>query len=285
MNIIQNLILNCKVSLETENDWNYTTAVESRFIDETIPIPEKIDLRDDTWWTINNQQNSSSCVAWAVADSCLRWHFVENGYLNTNELLSPRFIWMASKETDEIIKRPTSFIESSGTSIKAALDVARVYGCVTEEVLPFYGNSLFTKDERLFYSNASKFKILNYFNLKFSNDNDKIVETDVEKWKIWLANGNGPIIVRFNIDRTWNNVTFENPNLEEYANDPSVLGHAVTIVGFIDNRFIIRNSEGTGWGKNGYAFASLPYAKKAFTEVYGVCVGFKKTCSIAVKKT
>jgi hypothetical protein len=44
---------------------------------------------------------------------------------------------MASKETDTFVSQPTTFIESEGTSLKAALDIARKFGAVNDAVLPF----------------------------------------------------------------------------------------------------------------------------------------------------
>ena len=55
----------------------------------------------------------------------LRWHFVQAGWVGPSDHLSVRFTWMASKETDEFRARPTTFIEADGTSLKAALDIAR----------------------------------------------------------------------------------------------------------------------------------------------------------------
>ena len=49
--------------------------------------------------------------------------FVKAGRLSQTTPLSPRFVWMASKETDPFITRPTTFIETEGTSVKAALDI------------------------------------------------------------------------------------------------------------------------------------------------------------------
>ena len=72
-----------------------------------------------------------------AADGVLRWHFVKADRIAQNELLSPRFQWMAAKETDEFNTRPTTFIEAEGTSLKAALDVARKFGTVRDSVLPF----------------------------------------------------------------------------------------------------------------------------------------------------
>ena len=44
------------------------------------------------------------------------------------------------------------------------------------------------------------------------------------------------------------------------------------MVGYTADRFIIRNSWGTGWGDKGFGYASIPYARDAFTEAYGVTV-------------
>ena len=49
-------------------------------------------------------------------------------------------------------------------------------------------------------------------------------------------------------------------------------GHAIALVGYTPDRFIVRNSWGTGWGDKGFAYASLAYAKDAFTEAYGISV-------------
>ena len=48
-------------------------------------------------------------------------------------------------------------------------------------------------------------------------------------------------------------------------------GHAVTVVGYTSDRFIIRNSWGTGWGDDGFGYASEAYINAAFfPESYGV---------------
>jgi C1A family cysteine protease len=46
------------------------------------------------------------------------------------------------------------------------------------------------------------------------------------------------------------------------------------VVGYTaDKRFIIRNSWGTGWGDQGYAYASEAYIQAGFyNEAYGVTV-------------
>ena len=46
----------------------------------------------------------------------------------------------------------------------------------------------------------------------------------------------------------------------------------VALVGYVNGRFIVRNSWGTGWGDKGFAYAADTYAQPAFTEAYGVVV-------------
>ena len=66
-------------------------------------IPVSVDLRQ-SWWTIGDQGQTGSCVGWASADGVMRYHMVKTNKLSKTELLSPRFVWMASKEADEYVQ-------------------------------------------------------------------------------------------------------------------------------------------------------------------------------------
>ena len=74
------------------------------------------------------------------------------------------------------------------------------------------------------------------------------------------------------VDDTWFNATNTHGNLDVYHPNTVRGGHCVAFVGYTPNRFIVRNSWGTGWGDNGYAYASIPYAQAAFREAYGIVV-------------
>ena len=252
-------ITNCVPSANIENDWLLEDAVAASVANpQPEALPKKVDLRED-WWQIGDQGPTGSCVGWASADSTLRWHFVKTGRISEDQLLSVRYVWMAAKETDEFKQRPTSFIESSGTSLKAALDIARKYGVVRAEVLPFEENDLYGGSSRQFYILAAQLRIISYFNLQRS----------VADWRRWLAT-EGPILTRLDVDDTWYDATDKHGILNDYHEPPSPAGHAVALVGYTENRFIVRNSWGTNWGDNGFAYASIPYAQAAFTEAYGV---------------
>lgn len=253
-------ILNCIPSRNTERDWSVQDAADAGLLEAAPRVPRQKDLRED-WWKIGDQESTGSCVGWATADSVLRWHFVKAGRLPNDQLLSPRFIWMASKETDQFVSRPTTFIEIEGTSLKAAVDIARSFGVVRDSVLPFASGGLYQGRAEVFYALAAQLKITSYFNLG----------TNVAKWREWLAT-KGPILTRFGVDDTFQNATDTQGKLGVYLPNTVSGGHAIALVGYTPSTFTVRNSWGTAWGDKGFGYASLAYAQAAFTEAYGVTV-------------
>jgi C1A family cysteine protease len=250
-------ILNCIQSRDVEKDWRLEDAKGAGLLAEPA-IPPSKDLREP-WWSVGDQGETGSCVGWATADSVLRWHFVKAGRLAQNELLSVRFIWMASKETDEYTTQPTTFIEVAGTSLKAALDIARKFGNVIDSALPFASGRLYPDRAETFYALAAQLKIASYFNL----------HQDLNHWKSWLAT-RGPVLMRLEVDETWDKAMETNGKLDVFNPDTVRGGHAVALVGYTPDRFIVRNSWSNAWGDNGFGYASPAYARAAFTEAYGV---------------
>jgi hypothetical protein len=254
-------ILNCLPSTHQADDWDIASAQATGMLAARAPIPASVDLRAD-WWKIGDQGATGSCVGWAAADSVLRWHHVKAERIEPGDKLSVRFAWMAAKETDEFNQRPTTFIEPEGTSLKAALDVARKYGAVRDRDLPFARPKLYSGDAKAFYLLASQLKIASYVNLG----------RDPAAWRRWLA-AQGPILTRLDCDDTWMDAKATKGVLESYDAASASGGHAVALVGYTRDRFIVRNSWGTsGWGDKGFAYASDDYAADAFTEAYGVSV-------------
>jgi hypothetical protein len=251
-------ILNCIPSTGTDSDFLFRHATQSGVLAAgQRAIPPARDLRE-AWWDVGDQGATGACVGWASAEGVLRWHFVKAGRLAQGAHLSPRFIWMAAKETDQYTALPTTFIDSDGTFLKAALDVARKWGAVDNTVLPFEG-ALYAGEVATFYAISTQLKIASYFNLG----------TDLSAWRHWLAQ-KGPILTRLEVDKTWDDATSTGGKMATYRPRTARGGHAVAIVGYTRTGFIVRNSWGTGWGDKGFGYPTDAYAAKAFTEAYGV---------------
>lgn len=254
-------ICNLEPSKKTETDWKFEDALAAGVLGATAALPSSVDLRA-AWWAVGDQENTGSCVGWATAEGVLRWHLVQANRLTKTEQLSPRFIWMASKETDTSTTRPETFLEGAGTQLKAAVDVARKYGAVKMPTLPFHiSTKMYTGNDNAFYNDAAQRRIVSYFNMA----------KNISQWKSWLAD-HGPILVGLSVDRTWDQATSTGGNLDTFVPNTVRGGHAVSLVGYTaSGRFIVRNSWGTGWGDKGFGYASAAYIAAAFfNESYGV---------------
>jgi C1A family cysteine protease len=253
-------IFNCVPSVETETDWSLDDAIDAGVLDTQIAPPDTVDLRE-SWWPIEDQGQTGACVGYATAYGVLKYALVKARRIAKDDKPSARFIWMANKETDNFTSFPSSFLETSGTSTKLALRVAQKYGCVLEQDLPMNG-ALSRLDARTFYTRARRNTIASYHNIGARH----------QDWKFWLAN-KGPILTRLNVDQTWMDATKTNGKLGQYRSTTAYGGHAVCIVGYTKEHFIIRNSWGTSWGDKGFAYASPDYAKQAFDDdTYGAIV-------------
>jgi len=256
----EQFICNVVPSKGTENDWQFDDSVTSGALGLVAALPPSVDLRAP-WWTIHNQESTGSCVGWATADGLVRYHMVKDGRVTPTQLLSPRHVWMASKETDDIISRPETFIERAGTTLKAALDVARKQGVALMADLPFHiETSMFLGAENAFYASCAQRRINAYFNLK----------KNLRTWKEWIAS-NGPLLAALNVDASWDDAASNGGKIDDFQPSTVRGGHAICVVGYrTDGRFIVRNSWGTTWGDAGFGYVHPDYIKAAFyAESYG----------------
>ncbi len=252
------IITNCDASEPEEP----IESLDGLGVDTSGRLPDEMDLRED-WWKVGNQRRTGSCVGWAVGDALLRWHFVNEGLIVQDEKISVRYVWMASKETDRFNKYPTTFVERSGTKISDALKVAVKFGVALDALLPFDSGYLYSQGkEKDFYRETAKLKISEY----------KPVARSTFLLKQWLC-FQGPIATRLDVDDTFWRAGLTDGILEKYEKPSEKQGHAVAIVGYTPEHFIIRNSWGTEkWGDDGFGYATYNYVKDAFTEFFGVVV-------------
>lgn len=146
--------------------------------------------------------------------------------------------------------------------------MARKYGIVDASILPFEPGKLYQGELKDFYALAAKPKIASYFNLRppSSEWSENLVD-----WQKWLA-FNGPILTRLDVDSTWDNAKTKG-KLDVYKPETRRGSHAIALVGYTTDRFIVRNSWATQRRSDkGFGYASFAYVKDAFTEAYGVSV-------------
>ncbi len=255
-------ICNLVPSRDTQTDWAPEHVIAAGAVAAPpASLPASVDLRA-AWWDIGDQQATGSCVGWGSTDGLARYHFVKAGKLGQKAKLSPRFTWMASKETDEFTSAPETMIEAAGTSLKAAVEILRKYGAAPETLLPFHiQTNMYLGDENVFFATAATRKIASYVNM----------QRNLASWRAWLAS-HGPILVGVNVDHTWDNAAATHGKLDTFLPATVRGGHCVCAVGYTaDGRFIIRNSWGTAWGDKGFAYASEAYINAGFyNESYGV---------------
>src|SRR4029453_1376166 len=158
---------------------------------------------------------------------------VEANLLAKDELLSPRFVWMASKEFDEFTTRADTFLEEAGTSLKSAMGTGRKYGTVPDAMLPFHiVTKMHLGSENAFYAEAAQRKVASYFNL----------QRDLNQWKGRLRSNWAPH-ARLSGGHKWDNHTTTGGKLDTYMPNTARGGHAIAIVGYLaSGRFIVRNS-------------------------------------------
>jgi hypothetical protein len=255
---------NVEASPAREEDW---PARRDGRLKDTEP-PATLDLRDDRpWFKAQDQGQTGSCVGYALADAVMRWQLVEAGRLPETQRLSARFIWMASKEirgqrlaAEEW--RPSTFLEEAPTNAKDALDVVRRFGAVTWQMLPWSGRLNRGPVER-FFERAGEYRIAAYHSLDDFNPAER-----ERQWRQWIHQ-HGPVLVTVTADRSL--IDGERP-LERFVPRKQPFLHACALVGYDEERFLIRNSWGTRWGEAGDLAAASSWLDRAVRESYGVVV-------------
>ena len=220
---IQNIILNVKSSPKDDRDWIYDkliTNIESE-------IKNILDLRDDLH-PVRNQGSQGTCYAQSAA--CMK-EWQEKKDYGLNEYLSPqffynnRFNWYdENTENDE------------GMYGRDVMKLLKNIGICTEVEYPYGQREKKDNISKDCYIQASEHKIKGYAQVQTLNGLKQSL------------NENGPCLIAFPVY----NYSME---LWKQQEDESLIGgHAMTIVGYVEDSFIIRNSWGAQWGDDGYCY-------------------------------
>ena len=216
-------------------------------------LPSIYNLRD-YMPSIGNQGGQGTCVGWSSAYYMrtimeARKQGLRNNQTGVDALrFSPTYIYEKIKGRDD------SDCQDGGT-IADALDVMKKFGNVPLSRLPYPQCSANTSQ---YDSEAAAFRIEGYqtlFDVLQGATTEKILAI-----KTALADGENAVLIGMMIPRsfmqageTWKASPGETPT-------DALGGHAIAIVGYDDEMnggsFLIANSWGSGWGKNGFTWAN-----------------------------
>ncbi len=189
-----------------------------------LGIPTTLDLRPDLQ-PIRNQGSQGTCYAQTVA--CVK-EWQEKKDSGFDEYMSPQFFY--NNRTNNHDDNPRN---DDGMFGRDVMKLMLAVGICRESKYPYGVIQKRYDIPQSCFEEAKKHKIKSYAKIK-----------DLEALKESLVK-NGPALIAF---PTYNLGPYFWRNLGESRRG----GHAVTVVGYNQIGFIIRNSWGTGWGNQGY---------------------------------
>lgn len=187
---------------------------------EAVKLPTEWDLRLQLP-AVRDQGNEGTCSAQASA-AMKEWQ--ENADIGFKDYMSPWFVYQLRENVGE-----------EGMYPRNTMEILYKIGIVPEKDYKYRTKTPITDKLK---ESAGKYKIQGYAQVN-----------TIEALKKALF-ANGPCYIAFPVyDPT--RMEFWKPS---YKGQVSVGGHAVSVVGYLKDKFIIRNSWGMTWGDGGYCY-------------------------------
>lgn len=215
---------------------------------DTVNLPASVDNRDKMT-PVRHQKNEGACVGFAMTVGVKEYQ-EQKDYGKFIEL-APRFIYEEAKKISG---------HSEGTTLKAAVEVAKKLGVCEEYFWPYKPREPgFAKDGA--YENALKYRIQSYVRI-----------TNLQELKAAIADEDiqcaliGVLVFKGMISDTCKKTGYV-PNPSCFEKLKPLGGHALEAVGYADTsdyfnndgHIICKNSWGDTYGDEGYIYLSYKY--------------------------
>lgn len=247
---------------------------EPKFVDVPINIEDQliVDYRESQS-PVTNQGGRGTCTAFGVTA-------VLETFPGVPSDLSEQYNYCALK----YLKKQTGIPVDSGDLAQRYITSLPLYGIASEEAIPYdpqkhKWSSTDPEAVRFIRETAAGeiTFVVNYFpkanHCISANDievYDRSQATNVEMIINLLNSGVKAIAAGYDVfGSCWRGNSGKaadaihlEPNAERLG------GHVVTIVGYTQNAFLIKNSWGTTWGDNGYAYISFDYHRRYANELF-----------------
>ena len=203
-------------------------------------LPAKVDLRAHCP-PVENQGQLGSCTANALVGAL---EFLELKAQQTLVGLSRLFVYY----NERVIEHTTK--HDDGAMLRDGIKSLAKQGVCAESIWPYVIKKFAVRPPPACYAQAKKYTISSYHRL-----------ASTDEMRACLADG-FPFVFGFSVYESFESDALAKSGVLNMpkAKERMVGGHAVCAVGYDDatRRFIVRNSWGADWGKQGYF--TMPYA-------------------------
>lgn len=214
------------------------------------PLPTQTDLGPGSP-PVYDQGNLGSCTAHAIAGV---FHVKE--WIKGTKAGNPARLFIYQME----LLIQGTWGKDEGSTIPTGMRAALLYGLPPESVYPYIVSHLAMKPSQAVMTAGRARRATQAMEAKVTLDHDHIVAT--------LA-ALEAIACGFSVPTSFMNVGSDGVWKGPEAGDKIEGGHAVAIVGHDDvqKTYKIRNSWGTGWGRNGYVFVPQDFVHSQFSDL------------------
>lgn len=196
-----------------------------------------------------NQLRLNSCTGNGTAESVEILNSIA-GYQPVP--LSREFIYALARNEEPDPSNPghTMLEKDQGAHIRDCFDVLSRYGVCDEYLWPYDETKVNTSPSLMAQRQALGHKIHSYYRIDATGDDrlDQIVSA---------LRANHPVVFGTNIEQSFEALASNTPVGPPQG--PTVGGHCMVVVGFINNFFLIKNSWGPGWAANGFCYFQPDY--------------------------
>ncbi|MCB1176500.1 MAG: cysteine protease [Leptospiraceae bacterium] len=229
--------------------------------DRSGALPSYIDL-SDKMPPAGYQGKQGSCTAWSSTYAVKSYHeYIERqgrsgggwGNLVTREGFNPKTVFSPAFVYNHINDG-----KDKGATLYETLSFLVSRGAVPWENMPYDPKNYSKKPSPKLDSIALKYVAKDFYKVNFA---------DINEIKSQLYKGN-PIMTGILVSTDL--LEYKGDKIYKSANGKSMGGHAVTIVGYDDNRKALKflNSWGQDWGDNGYGYIDYKYFTKVARIAY-----------------
>ena len=206
-----------------------------------VRVPQEVDLTEFCS-KIENQGNLGSCTAQALAGNL---EFLDNQVDASYVDVSRLFIYYNERLLEDSVEY------DSGASLRDGIRTLKNYGACDEVIWPYVIKRFTRKPPQKGYAQAKERCIESYHRIR-----------SLKEMFSCITEGY-PFVFGFTVYES-----FEKPSVAKTGvvdmpkkDEAPIGGHAVMAVGFSqkEKRFLVRNSWGSAWGRNGYFTMPFEY--------------------------